>query len=597
VNSFEGTSFGDYYATRIRGYLIPPTTGNYTFWIASDDDSRLFLSTDANPTNLVEIANIPEGAVTNPYEWTLFPSQQSAVISLTAGVPYYIEAIFSEFFGPDFVAVAWQGPGISQQVIPGAYLSPGALPCTASSTPTPTDTPVVPPTNTATPTATTTVNMTGNILREMWYGLGGFGGDALADLTSDPRYPNAPNDCFYETVFDTPFNQGDSYGQRMRAYLVPPATGDYTFWITSDNRSNLYLSSDANPANAVVIASVDPFVYTPYDYEEFSSQQSTPITLTAGQLYYIEAVHTEGVVTDFLRVAWDGPTLATRTTIAGTYLTTDGMTCTPVANTPTPTATATSTATSTTTPTATPTSSGAGNGTMCVEGSSSAASGTLYDSGGATGNYNDFENCSFLVQPGASGVLELTFAAFATEAGFDVLSVYDGADASGVFLGSYSGSTLPRTLYATSGSAYIEFTSDFSITEIGYQINWNLVPQGSSYYACTALTSSTLSSGTLYDSGGPTGGYLNNETCGFLINPGLGGTIQLVFAQFQTEANYDRVLIYDGTSDAAPLIGDFSGSGLPPQVDATSGAIYIVFTSDDSVTRAGFQANWTRVGL
>src|ERR1041384_4252154 len=49
-------------------------------------------------------------------------------------------------------------------------------------------------------------------------------------------------------------NIGDNYGQRMRALLIPPATGQYVFWIASDDNSILYLSSDEDPAHKVPIA-------------------------------------------------------------------------------------------------------------------------------------------------------------------------------------------------------------------------------------------------------------------------------------------------------------------------------------------------------
>ncbi|PYK63125.1 MAG: hypothetical protein DME21_04020, partial [Verrucomicrobia bacterium] len=52
VRSFEsGINFADGYANRFSGYFIPPTTGSYTFFVSSDDDSDLFLSTDDLPAN------------------------------------------------------------------------------------------------------------------------------------------------------------------------------------------------------------------------------------------------------------------------------------------------------------------------------------------------------------------------------------------------------------------------------------------------------------------------------------------------------------------------------------------------------------------
>ncbi len=121
--SFEApTDWADNYGTRMRGYVYPPTTGDYTFWIASDDYSELWLSTDDNPANAVLIANVP--GWTNSRIWDSYPEQQSSVISLNGGQGYYIEALHKEGGGGDNLAVAWQGPGISQAVIDGAYLSP-----------------------------------------------------------------------------------------------------------------------------------------------------------------------------------------------------------------------------------------------------------------------------------------------------------------------------------------------------------------------------------------------------------------------------------------------------------------------------------------
>jgi len=123
LTSLEGpTNWADNYGTRIRGYLYPPTSGNYTFWIASDDNGQLWLSTDDNPSNAVLIAYVNDW--TNSHEWTKYTTQTSTPKLLLAGHKYYIEALQKEGGGGDNIAVAWQGPGITQQVIDGAYLSP-----------------------------------------------------------------------------------------------------------------------------------------------------------------------------------------------------------------------------------------------------------------------------------------------------------------------------------------------------------------------------------------------------------------------------------------------------------------------------------------
>ncbi|MHC4283284.1 MAG: PA14 domain-containing protein [Planctomycetota bacterium] len=40
----------------------------------------------------------------------------------------------------------------------------------------------------------------------------------------------------------------------MHGFLYPPVSGDYTFWISSDDASELWLSTDDNPANKALIA-------------------------------------------------------------------------------------------------------------------------------------------------------------------------------------------------------------------------------------------------------------------------------------------------------------------------------------------------------
>ena len=60
TNSFEApTNIDDNYGTRMRALVVPPLTGSYTFWIASDDNSTLFLSTDSTPANKRLVASVP----------------------------------------------------------------------------------------------------------------------------------------------------------------------------------------------------------------------------------------------------------------------------------------------------------------------------------------------------------------------------------------------------------------------------------------------------------------------------------------------------------------------------------------------------------
>jgi hypothetical protein len=120
-------NWGEDFGVRIRGYLYPPVDGNYTFWIASDATSELWLSASEDPCGASLIAYVPDYEITLPHEWYKFAQQQSAPIPLLVGSKYYIEVLHKEFASYDNLAVAWQGPGISQRVIEGMYLSPFCL--------------------------------------------------------------------------------------------------------------------------------------------------------------------------------------------------------------------------------------------------------------------------------------------------------------------------------------------------------------------------------------------------------------------------------------------------------------------------------------
>lgn len=124
-SSFEApVNWGEYYLTRMRGCLHPPATGEYSFWIASDNSSELWLSLDADPAKARKIASIPRFGYVEPREWSRFPSQRSEPILLKGGETYYIEALQEQTTGGDNLSVAWQGPSLGEPAIDGRHLTP-----------------------------------------------------------------------------------------------------------------------------------------------------------------------------------------------------------------------------------------------------------------------------------------------------------------------------------------------------------------------------------------------------------------------------------------------------------------------------------------
>jgi len=152
------------------------------------------------------------------------------------------------------------------------------------------------------------MHLTGSLDREYWSGISG---SSLSDLTGLAAFPDAPDGADFLYQFEAvdwtdgigPADFADNYGQRIRGYIVPQVTGEYTFWISSDDESTLALSSDETPENASIIARVNDWA-SQYEYHKSASQKSAPVLLQAGQPVYVEVLHKEGGGGDHLSVAW-----------------------------------------------------------------------------------------------------------------------------------------------------------------------------------------------------------------------------------------------------------------------------------------------------
>jgi len=121
--SIEFNNIGDNYGSRMRGYLCPPQSGNYTFYIAGDDAAELWLSTNDKSENKTKIASL--STYTDFRDWYKYPSQKSITINLNAGTKYYIEVLQKEALGGDHVSVGWKLPdGTLEGPIQGKHVVP-----------------------------------------------------------------------------------------------------------------------------------------------------------------------------------------------------------------------------------------------------------------------------------------------------------------------------------------------------------------------------------------------------------------------------------------------------------------------------------------
>ncbi|MBC7851725.1 MAG: T9SS type A sorting domain-containing protein [Chitinophagaceae bacterium] len=143
-------------------------------------------------------------------------------------------------------------------------------------------------------------------------------GTQVADLLNNPAYPNNPEATAQLTTLQYS-NITNQYGARLRGYLCAPLTGNYVFYIAGDDQAGLYLSTDENPANKVLIA----YNQTPVNFQEwlkFPTQKSVSIKLVKGGRYYFETLHKQSTGANHLSVGWVMPNGTAEAPIPGNRL-------------------------------------------------------------------------------------------------------------------------------------------------------------------------------------------------------------------------------------------------------------------------------------
>jgi hypothetical protein len=160
---------------------------------------------------------------------------------------------------------------------------------------------------------TTSLPDMGAITMDFWENVEG--DHTLVNLLDDPRYPDSPTRSEALTEFGTVDGVGDSYGAQIYGWLYCPLSGQYTFWFSSGGQGELWLSTDDDPANMVLIASEANWG----TYNSFSIK-SVPISLVAGEKYYIMARWKDFGSWDHCQVAWQGPGIPNQQIIQGSYL-------------------------------------------------------------------------------------------------------------------------------------------------------------------------------------------------------------------------------------------------------------------------------------
>ena len=319
---------GDLYGTRLRAWVLPPVTGPYRFVLSADNHARLWLAEDERPFSARVIAEVAGWAAHRSQPaW----SQRSEPLPLEAGRRYYLEVLHKEGGREDYATVEWEIPGGPRTAVAVPFLIP------YTGDPEDADGDRLPdswerargldPAVAAAPDGAWgdadgdgldngTEFLAGSDPRQAdaegrpglvrWEAWDRIGGRQVAELLRSPAFPGRPSARGYLPGLEFYQNFEDDYGSRLRAFLVPPRTGPYTFWVAGDDETELWLADGPDKWSRQRIARVPD--WTGFrEWSRFAEQRSAPVTLEAGRPYYVEVRHKDGLYGDHASVAWSAP--------------------------------------------------------------------------------------------------------------------------------------------------------------------------------------------------------------------------------------------------------------------------------------------------
>lgn len=277
IDAFEiDVNTDDYYGVRLTAEVTIPSTGQYIFYVASDDQGDLKLSTTNSEANLITIASV-DNFVASPQNWTSKPEQKSNIYSFTAGQKILLSARMKEGAGGDHLSVGWSIDDGTIVVIPASV-------CTAPDSGPSEEEEVIDPADQV-------------VLYETWQGIS-------SDNLTNFDFAQTPLTSFDYVTFEAPSNNLNQYGfARMTAIVKVPKTGAYTFYTAADDQSKLSISTDGDMANIVEIISTNTFA-TSQQWTKLAEQKSAVFNLVAGQEIAIHLVHRDGGNNDNLAAGW-----------------------------------------------------------------------------------------------------------------------------------------------------------------------------------------------------------------------------------------------------------------------------------------------------
>ncbi|HEX2749691.1 MAG TPA: DUF1800 family protein [Verrucomicrobiales bacterium] len=350
----------DAFCIQWSGYIIPKYSEPYTLYALADRGVMVWLQTGPTPATPGDTT----GARMNLWGGTTSPSTEmtanalSGGAALTAGRPYYFRVEYRDsttFTNNANIRLMWSSASQAKEVIPASAISsegfvgsapvinsalvtagisgaPFSYQITATNTPTLWYASGLPAGLTVSPTGLisgtlsgaggyysvtlTAANAVGSDSRNLVIYLATTGGSATREvwnavagtgLNAVP-FHTAPSATSSLTILETPDNTGDNYGERIRGYITAPVDGLYTFFLSTDENAELWISASEEPGRRLKRAWVSAGNDIGDDvWDSQPGQKSVTMRMSGGDRYYFETLRRETTGNDHLAVAWLKP--------------------------------------------------------------------------------------------------------------------------------------------------------------------------------------------------------------------------------------------------------------------------------------------------
>ncbi|XP_075409854.1 CUB and sushi domain-containing protein 2 isoform X3 [Tenrec ecaudatus] len=218
--------------------------------------------------------------------------------------------------------------------------------------------------------------------------------------------------------------------------------------------------------------------------------------------------------------------------------------------------------------------------------------------------YHNNADCTWTILAELGDTIALVFNDFQLEDGYDFLEV-TGTEGSSLW---FTGASLPAPVISSKNWLRLHFTSDGNHRQRGFSAQYQvkkqielksrgvkLMPskdnnQKTSVFSC--FFNFTSPSGIVLSPNYPED-YGNHLHCVWLILARSESRIHLAFNDIDVEPQFDFLVIKDGATAEAPVLGTFSGNQLPSSITSSGHVARLEFQTDHSTGKRGFNITFT----